>query len=134
MMLLLVFVGAVVADDFDLDWYTVDGGGDMLCTGGEFELCGTIGQPDASEFVMTGGDFELTGGFWPGVPAYQPGDLNCDGLINGFDIDPFVLALTDPAGYAAAYPDCDRMLADCNNDGVVNGFDIDPFVALLTGG
>ena len=61
------------------------------------------------------------------------GDLNCDGTANAFDIDPFVLALTDPAGYAAAYPDCDRMLADCNGDGVVNAFDIDPFVELLTG-
>jgi YVTN family beta-propeller protein len=62
-----------------------------------------------------------------------PGDLNCDGVVNGFDIDPFVLALADPAAYAAAYPDCDRLLADINGDGVVNGFDIDPFVLLLTG-
>jgi hypothetical protein len=43
------------------------------------------------------------------------------------------VALTDPAGYAAAWPDCDRMLADCNGDGEVNAFDIDPFVELLTG-
>ncbi len=62
------------------------------------------------------------------------GDLNCDTLVNAFDIDPFVLALTDPAGYAAAYPDCDIRLADLNDDGAVNAFDIDPFVALLTGG
>ena len=55
-------------------------------------------------------------------------------MVNAFDIDPFVLALTDPAGYAAAWPDCDRMLADCNGDGVVNAFDIDPFVELLIGG
>jgi len=60
------------------------------------------------------------------------GDLNCDGVVNNFDIDPFTLALTNPAGYAAAYPNCDRMLADCNHDGVVNNFDIDPFVKLLT--
>ena len=65
---------------------------------------------------------------------YTPGDLNCDGELNAFDIDPFVLALTDPTGYAVAWPDCDRMLADCNGDGVVNAFDIDPFVELLTGG
>jgi hypothetical protein len=59
------------------------------------------------------------------------GDLNCDGVLNAFDIDPFVLALTDPAGYAAAWPNCDRMLADINGDGVVNAFDIDAFVALI---
>jgi hypothetical protein len=62
----------------------------------------------------------------------QVGDLNCDGLLNAFDIDPFVLALTDPVGYAAAHSDCDFMLADVNGDGAVNAFDIDPFVGLLT--
>jgi len=67
------------------------------------------------------------------VPQYQSGDLNCDGAINAFDIDPFTLALTDPAGYAAAYPNCDIDLADINADGQVNAFDIDPFVDLLTG-
>jgi len=64
--------------------------------------------------------------------AYGKGDLNCDGKLNNFDIDPFVLALTNPTGYAQKFPDCDRMLADCNGDGAVNNFDIDPFVKLLT--
>jgi hypothetical protein len=59
------------------------------------------------------------------------GDMNCDLAINGYDIDPFVLALTDPAGYAAEYPECYGLNADCNSDGLVNGYDIDPFVALL---
>jgi len=62
----------------------------------------------------------------------KKGDLNCDGVLNNFDIDAFVLALTNPAGYAQQYPDCDRLLADMNGDGVVNNFDIDPFVACLT--
>ncbi len=52
------------------------------------------------------------------------GDLNCDGAVDVFDIDPFVLALTDPAGYAAAYPDCPREHADCNGDGAVDAFDV----------
>jgi hypothetical protein len=62
------------------------------------------------------------------------GDLNCDGAVDAFDIDAFVLALTDAAGYAAKYPDCDRLLADCSGDGKVDAFDIDPFVELLAGG
>ena len=61
------------------------------------------------------------------------GDLNCDGAVDAFDIDPFVLALTDPAGYQAAFPDCNILNGDCNGDGVVDAFDIDPFVELLTG-
>lgn len=67
------------------------------------------------------------------MDAYEVGDLNCDGALNAFDIDPFVLALTDPGTYAQAYSDCDYMLADCNEDGAVNAFDIDAFVGLLTG-
>ncbi len=65
--------------------------------------------------------------------SFTAGDLNCDGLVNVFDIDPFVLALTDARGYAAAYPGCDVRTADLNYDGAVNAFDIDPFVAVLTG-
>jgi len=63
---------------------------------------------------------------------YRKGDLNCDTFINNFDIDPFVLALTNPAGYAQKFPDCEANLADMNGDGKVNNFDIDPFVACLT--
>jgi hypothetical protein len=67
-----------------------------------------------------------------GAPEF--GDLNCDGAVNAFDIDAFVLALTDAAGYTEQYPACARALADLNADGAVNAFDIDPFVSRLTGG
>jgi hypothetical protein len=64
--------------------------------------------------------------------SFPVGDLNCDGAVNNFDISPFVLALNDPALYAATYPTCNRALADVNGDGRVDNFDITPFVALLT--
>jgi predicted outer membrane repeat protein len=73
-------------------------------------------------------------GAWPVDCTYVPGDLNCDGAVNVFDIDPFVLALTDRDGYYAVHADCYYMNADCNHDGAVNAFDIDPFVQILTGG
>lgn len=63
-----------------------------------------------------------------------PADANCDGVVNNFDIDPFVLAITDPAAYELAYPDCDINACDVNGDGVINNFDIDPFVGCLTAG
>jgi hypothetical protein len=62
------------------------------------------------------------------------GDLNCDGLVNNSDVDPFVLALTNPTEYAAAHPGCDIWGADANRDGAINNFDVDAFVALLTNG
>ena len=66
--------------------------------------------------------------------SFTPGDLNCDGVLNALDVDPFVLALANPELYGLEHPDCDRTLADMNGDGLVNAFDIDAFVALLTGG
>lgn len=60
-----------------------------------------------------------------------PGDTNCDGVVNNFDIDPFVLALADADAYAAAYPGCDIRAADANSDGLINNFDIDGFVACV---
>ncbi len=62
------------------------------------------------------------------------GDLNCDGVVDFFDIDAFVMAVTDPAGYAATYPGCDPAGGDINGDGFVDFFDIDGFVTLVAGG
>ncbi len=68
----------------------------------------------------------------PLPPVYELGDLNCSGVVSFEDINPFVVAITDAAAYAAEYPDCDRQLADINQDGTVGFADINPFVALLT--
>jgi hypothetical protein len=130
---------ASVAADYDLSWFTIDSGGDMWTTGGDFELSGTIGQPDAGP-VMTGGGFQLVGGFWPVIstgPSVCVGDLNCDGWIDFGDINPFVMYLSNYAGWEAKYPGCNPLNGDINGDGVYGqgSFgDINPFVALLSGG
>ncbi len=59
------------------------------------------------------------------------GDANCDGGIDFFDIDPFVMAIFDPAAYAGLYCNGSTATADCNTDGNVDFFDIDPFLAIL---
>ena len=59
------------------------------------------------------------------------GDLNCDGQINAFDIEPFLLALFDPDEYPIRFPDCDINLADLNGDGNIDAFDIEPFLEAL---
>ncbi|MBN2447176.1 MAG: hypothetical protein JXO22_10635 [Phycisphaerae bacterium] len=63
----------------------------------------------------------------------EHGDSNCDGVADIFDVDAFVMAITAPTAYAAAYPDCSISLADCNEDGQVDVFDIDAFVNIITG-
>jgi len=52
---------------YDLSWGTVDGGGYTFSAGGDYQLGGTIGQPDAG--CMEGGTYRLCGGFWPGSAA-----------------------------------------------------------------
>jgi len=47
--------------EYEVTRATTDGGGVMRSTGDEYELSGTMGQPDAG--VMEGGGFELKGGF-----------------------------------------------------------------------
>jgi hypothetical protein len=69
----------------------------------------------------------------PGPIVAGAGDLNCDAAIDAFDIEPFLLALLDPGGYAERYPNCHRLTADINADGAVDAFDIEPFVDLLLG-
>ena len=49
---------------YDLSWYTIDGGGATVSTGGSYSLGGTIGQPDAG--TLDGGSYQLNGGFWGG--------------------------------------------------------------------
>ncbi len=60
-------VTPAVGQALSIPWWTIDAGGGMRSTGGDFELSGTIGQPDAG--TMSGGDFELTGGFWAATDA-----------------------------------------------------------------
>ena len=111
--------GNAVADECDIN---------SGCSGD----CQSNGVPDECDIVL--GD--ATDHNQNGVPdeCESLGDLNCDGSTNLFDIDAFVLALTDEVGYDATYPDCDRNLADIDGSGDVNLFDIDPFVELLTAG
>jgi hypothetical protein len=63
------------------------------------------------------------------------GDLNCDGVIDFGDINPFVQYLSNFAAWQTTYPNCPAVAGDINADGVYgeSSFgDINPFVALLT--
>jgi hypothetical protein len=55
--------------DYDLSWWTADGGGGGLAGGG-YALSGALGQPDAA--TWQGGGYRLSGGFWPGGARGAP--------------------------------------------------------------
>ena len=67
----LVFLSSVsaAAQNYSIDWYTIDGGGGTS-TGGVYSVSGTIGQPDAGG-PMTNGQYSVTGGFWALPTAVQ---------------------------------------------------------------
>ncbi len=123
-------------------------GGPGVFYGGPVQ-CGAYRLPNGNTLissVLTGSVFEVTEAgvtVWDysnpsGVaraPRYwyaeTPGDLNCDSSVNGLDVAAFVLALTDPAGYAAAYPGCYIHDADCNGDGGIDELDGTAFIDLV---
>jgi len=70
LLMLALIVGAASgwAQNYSLDWFTIDGGGGTS-TGGVYAVSGTIGQPDAG--VSSNGAYTVTGGFWGVVGALQ---------------------------------------------------------------
>jgi len=101
-----------------LDWHTIDGGGGTWCTGDNLELSGTIGQPDASQVIMSGGNLELAGGFWAGVPTGVQLPGNCDG-DGDVDLDDFAIiapCMTGPGISVEAGCECADLDGDLDSD------------------
>jgi hypothetical protein len=67
------------------------------------------------------------------TPEPNTGDVNCDGLVNFGDVNPFIFVLTDLPAWQANYPGCPDANGDINGDGSIGFGDINPFVALLSG-
>lgn len=61
------------------------------------------------------------------------GDVNCDGLVNMGDVQPFVNLLSQEAVWRASNYGCDSRNGDVNRDGKINFADVSPFVSLITG-
>src|SRR5258706_10446129 len=73
-LLLLVIAGVLVGvtsalalAGYNLDWWSVDGGGVTSSVGGVYGVGGNIGQPDAG--TSSGGIYSLAGGFSGGATA-----------------------------------------------------------------
>ena len=107
----------------------------QLAPGGGLSIGGisSFGEDAKGELYIC----DLSGGEVFKVVPSGPvvGDMNGDGAINAFDIDPFVLALADPVAYGEQFVGIDPdVTGDINCDGALNAFDIDPFVSVVTGG
>ncbi len=109
-ILTVALAAAAPAADLTLSWHSIDGGGVMQSTGGNFVLSGTLGQHDPNDpaTAMTGADFRLVGGFWAvAVPTCGClSDINKDDLRDGLDVQGFVECLV-AAGSNCACADVD---------------------------
>lgn len=115
------FIGALRADEFAVDWRTVDGGGGMWSAGGDYQLGGSVAQPDAG--LLTSGDFALLGGFWPVAECTCWTDMNGDHLRNGEDVQAFIGCMLAGIGIS----DC----ADADHSGALDAADAALFVDAL---
>ena len=85
----------------------------------------------AGEYTLTFNGSTLTGNLTPGSVDFYSfeigsgglvGDVNLDGIVNFFDISPFIAVLSNNVF---------QFEADANGDGIVNFFDIQPFIDIL---
>jgi hypothetical protein len=80
----MFFAVAARAQNYAINWFTIDGGGGNSA-GGAYFLRGTIGQPDAG--AMSGSGFAIAGGFWSeieqmaGIPSLRIARIGPNALI-----------------------------------------------------
>lgn len=68
------------------------------------------------------------------LPENAPADMNCDGDVDGRDIQGFVTAMIDEAAYRSANPNCNVYHGDMNGNGNVGTEDVAAFVAAVMAG
>ncbi|MCH8807917.1 MAG: hypothetical protein IH986_17770 [Planctomycetes bacterium] len=112
---------------------------DLVCVAADDDGCDTRSRlawasvANEDYYILVHSRGGATGTFELNVSNIPAGDMNCDGGFDGADVDPFFLALGDPAAYRAAFPDCNLLNGDLNCDRTLNGADIDPFFDCLAG-
>ena len=113
--LLLLCPAKARAQNYDLSWWAIAGGGETSAGGG-YTLVGTIGQPEAG--TLAGGDYTLVGGFTAALtlPAGLCGDANGDAQVNTIDA---VLVLRVAVGLETLAAS-QFQNADTNHDNDVN--------------
>ena len=95
----------------------------LLADGSPFSYDLNLVNGTGADFLSAGATLTIT--LVTATPEVILGDCNQDGVVDFFDISPFIEILTSAATLEEA---------DCNSDGEVNFFDIDPFVVILAGG
>lgn len=82
---------AILAPNLVLDWWSVNGGGEVPATSASYRMGLSVAQPAAGE--ATSASYRMGLGFWYGVsrgtvicPVTMTGDVNVNGSISSADI------------------------------------------------
>jgi len=59
------------------------------------------------------------------------GDVNCDGAVDGRDLQALTLALTDEGIFKATYPSCTPFAGDVDRNGLLEVEDVQAMVDIL---
>ena len=125
--LMSIVAAPALAQNYDLSWHTIDGGGTVTAGADGYELVGTIAQADADGVVaeLTADGYSLVGGFWAAIAPHCTciADVNADDRIDGGDIQRFIdCALSDSGDCACA---------DLDRSGTIAPADFEAFVDTL---
>ena len=101
------------------EWRRTGGSGSVYANGQAYED-GTEKNDGERDWVLALSETDISA-----PQEILLGDVNLDGVVNFFDISPFIDALSSNVYLREA---------DCNQDGVVDFFDISPFIGFLTAG
>jgi hypothetical protein len=95
-------------------------------------LPGSVCEPLTPEqCAALAGAYQGPGTVCDANPCICRGDLNCDGLVNFGDINPFVQILSEFAVWQQTHPDCPWQNGDIDGNGAIGFEDINPFVGLM---
>lgn len=119
-------------------WQTVYSTIVLPGTEGPFDVTGTLYPGEYRIISVVGvdayGNETETANFQYTLSMRRKGDMNCDGSINGLDVQAFVEALLDPPSYATDYPDCNPLNGDMDSNSALTTSDVEPFAqAVLIG-
>ncbi|MFA6045192.1 MAG: hypothetical protein WC718_09420 [Phycisphaerales bacterium] len=109
-----------------ITWATINGGGTIATSAGQFTLSATIGQPVAE--ASGAAQFDLYAGFWSPLapPACDP-DVNQDGNADQGDIDYLINVIAGGDNPSSIDP-------DFNHDGNPDQGDVDSLINVVAGG
>ena len=96
-ILLASVPGVLRADNYKIEWSTLDSGGHRLQNGSGYVLEGTIGQPDAGGTAQQD-SHHVSGGFWHRLVKVVLTDNAPELKIHRSGKDEIVLSWSDPTG------------------------------------